>query len=115
MGFQQNPDYTDDVTVANGATNSSQIDLKDKTLLGLFMPAAFTGTTITFLTSQVLGGTDVTVTDGAGTDYSVTVAASKYVPVDPQKFLGVRFLKVKSGSTEGGARTVGISSRSMSS
>lgn len=111
MGFQQNPDYTDDVTIANSGTTSTQIDLKDKTLLGLFMPSAFTGTAITFLASQASGGTDVTVTDGAGADYSITVAPSKYVPVDPNKFLGVRFLKVKSGSTELAARTVGIASR----
>jgi hypothetical protein len=103
--------YATAVAIANGATESGAASLGEYTLVGLLMPAAVTGTTVKFLSAEALAGTYRTVTDGAGTDYSVTVAASKYVPVDLTKLSGVRFLKVVSGSAEGAARSVVLALR----
>jgi len=62
------------VTIAAAATISSAIDLKIDTLCGIYIPAGFTGTTITFSASY-----DATnyspVKDGAGAAVSYTCAA----------------------------------------
>lgn len=97
--------------IPNGDTVSGAVDLGGMTLVGLLMPASFTGTAVTFQAAEAAAGTYRTVTDGAGSDYSVTVAASKFVPVDPVKMAGVRFLKIVSGSSEGAARTVTLAAR----
>ena len=98
------------VTIANGATQSDSIDLDGLCLVGVFVPSGFDGTTLTFQTS-LDDSTYVDVQDGAGNAYSVTVAASKYVPVDPTKMVGVRYLKITSGTTQSPAATLTLSAR----
>lgn len=112
-GWQQNTAYGVAATIANGQQTSGAVDLKNKTLVAVALPAALTGVALTFFAATSLAGTYKEVTDGAGTAYSVVVAADKCVPVDTAKFLGVRFLKVKSGSAEGGARTLELLVRDL--
>lgn len=102
-------------TIPDGATEptaGSEVPIGN-VLVGLILPASMTGTTVTFLTATTLAGTYVAIQDGEGTDYSVTIASSKYVPVDPVKFLGARFLKIKSGTAETGAKVVTLVTREM--
>lgn len=108
--WKSSPNYTSQVVIASGQTTSAALDLAGKTPCGVYLPAALTGTALTFLVSHD-GSTYVTVATGAGADYSVTVAADKYVPLDYTKFLGVRYLKLKSGSTELAARTIQVATR----
>lgn len=99
-------------SIASGQTTSAEIDLLGTALCGIFMPAAFTGTTIKISAASASGGTFVTVTDGAGTDYSLTVAASKYVPVSNLAIVsGLRFIKLISGSSEGADRSLTLAVR----
>ena len=102
MGAQQ---IQVDVTIANGAQSSSVADLLGFTLCAVQTPGTFTGTAITFEVSAD-NSTFVPVHVEAGTAYSITVAASRATIVDIQKFRGFRYVRVKSGSAEGGARTV---------
>lgn len=97
------------VTIALNAQLSGAVDLGGYPLCGVYIPAAFTGTAMTFEACDTLTGTYVGIKDGAS-DYSITVAAGKYCPVNPEKFRGVRFLKVKSGSAEAAARSVKVAS-----
>jgi hypothetical protein len=97
--------------VANAAQLSGVVDLKNYTACGILIPAVFDGTVVTFQMSDTSGGTYADVTDGSGGTYTVTVAAGKYVPLDPNIFLGVRFLKVKAGTVQTGARIVKIAGR----
>lgn len=97
------------VAIANGATVSSAADLVGHTLCGFSIPSAFTGTAITFQAS--LDGTTYQQLYNGGSAYSVTVAADKYVTVDPSVFAGVRYVKLVSGSAEGGARTITLAKR----
>lgn len=90
------------VVIADNGTTSAAADLKDKILVGVHLPAAVVGTSLSFLTARTLTGTYVPVQDGAGALYSVDAAASQYVPVDPAKFVGCRFLKVVSAASETG-------------
>ena len=95
------------VTIANGQTVSTAADLAGASICGVWLPAAFTGTTLTFQASRTVDGTY-----GAVQGVSLTpVAAGQFVPVDPTKFYGVRFVKVVSGSAEGAARSVILATR----
>lgn len=102
--------YTPAVIAISGNT-SAEIDLQGNTVVGVHMPAAFTGTSITFQAAQGSGGTYQPVKDGAGNSYSLTVAAAQFIPIDPVKMSGVRFMKIVSGSTEAAERTLQVVSK----
>lgn len=97
--------------IAASGTTSAEIDLSGTTLCGIYIPSAFTGTSISFQAATVSGGTFVSVRDGAGNAVSKTVAPSQYIKLDPTDFVGVRYLKVVSGSTEAAARTLTLAAR----
>jgi hypothetical protein len=94
--------YAFTATIANGATDSGEIDLAGCTLCGVFLPAEFDGTALKFKAASAAGGTFVAVVDGAGADVSKTCAASKYLPLNPADFAGVRFLKLTAGTAQTG-------------
>jgi|WetSurMetagenome_2_1015567.scaffolds.fasta_scaffold219111_1 hypothetical protein len=99
-------------SIANGGTESSALNLKGFSLAGIFMPAAFTGTAISFKASTAIDGTFEPVYNSSGA-VSYTVAASRYVAIDPKDFQGIQFLKVVSGSAEGAARTLTLSLKGL--
>ena len=104
-----------DVAIASGQTVSSVANLANgQTLVGLILPAALTGTTITFQRCDTADGTFVPIysMDGASV-YGIVAGTSRYVPVQPDVFSGVPFVKVVSGSAEGAARTIGLVCRNV--
>lgn len=92
-------------TIVNTAQESSVISTAGLSLCGILMPPTFTGTALTFEACATLGGTYVPVYNSAG-QVSYTVAAARYIAIDPKDFQGILFLKIKSGSAEGGARSL---------
>lgn len=76
-----------------GTTPAAGIDLEGFTLVGVIVPAGLEGTTLGFTVSTTLGGTYYVMQDGEGADLSVTVAASRCVPLSPSLFCGARFVK----------------------
>lgn len=103
----------DTVTIASSGTESTAADLANKTLVGFFLPSALTGTTMTFKAFNAPDATYYTMADGAGADISKTVAASKYIPLNPQDYIGVSSLKFVSGSSEAAERTITYAYRSF--
>lgn len=93
-------------TIANAAQLSSAIENKYGAELGLVVPAAFTGTAVTFEVSAD-GTTYQGLYDTAGNAVSVTVAQGRSY-VLPSELLPWPYFKVKSGSAEGGARTLTV-------
>lgn len=92
-------------TIANGQTESSTVQLGSFRLAGVFIPAAFTGVALTFRGSY--DGTNFfPVHTAAGAALSVTVAAGRYVILNPDDFLGLRYIRFVSGSAEGALRTL---------
>jgi hypothetical protein len=91
---------------------TSEIDLgKGGKLQGIYMPAAWTTAAITLQASDASGGTFRDVYDNAGTEESITAAASQYISLYPDTFAGVRFIKIRSGTsatpvTQAAARTL---------
>jgi len=96
---------TKTATIANGGTVSDAIDLEGRGLTAMVMPAAFTGTTITFQGS-VDGVTYQALYNASNSAVSMTVAASRTYLFTPGDFSGIRYLKVVSGSAEGAARSI---------
>lgn len=112
---------TIDVTIANAGTISAAVSVGDLTPVAIIMPATWTSAVLTFSMCPTSGGTFNDLYDGvgAGAEYTLTVAASRRVAIDPQMFLGVGFLKVRSGTggstvAQGGARTLSLVCRDLS-
>lgn len=98
--------------IANGATDSEEVDLLGRTLTGVHIPSGFTGSSITIKAIDADGNENV-VADGAGNDLSKTVAASKYIPLNPTDMCGIGKIKIVSGSSEGAARTLFLALREI--
>lgn len=96
--------YPTTATIANGAALSGAINLTkintayDLRLFGIQMPAEWTTANLTFQVS--LDGTTYTnMYLDDGTEYQASVAASSFVVVPIDKFCGVPFLKIRSGTS----------------
>jgi len=101
-----NPSNYIDVTIANGQTTSGVIDLAGKKLVGIEIPASFTGATVSFTQCRSAGGTYLPVCKEDGTSYSVTATDASYIRMNPSVFAGCAFIKVVSASSETGAKVV---------
>lgn len=105
------------VLIANGETVSSNIlELVNKTLVGLSIPATFEGTVITFQggvsgTAQDMhldasDGAFFAVYNASNAAVSLTVAASRHITLDPDLLRGVMWLKVVAGTAQTGDCTI---------
>lgn len=103
---------TNAVTIANGATTSSALDLSTNGFVGFIMPAAFTGTAVTF-TGSIDNSTFTALYNSDNSAFSITVSAARYYCLWPADFLGMRYVKIVSNATEGGARTITVITRSF--
>ena len=95
--------------IPNGQTKSAEVNTRGLQPIGVQLPAAFTGTSISFERARASGGTfgPVQNVSGAGL-YSVPCAAGQYIPLDPIVMLGINFLRVVSNSSEAAARDIEV-------
>lgn len=92
-------------TIASGATTSQAIDLQGHGLVSLQMPSALTSIAMTFQGSHDNSNFfDLHNTDG--TKLTVTVGTSRIILFYPTDFIGIPYLKLVAGSTEGGTRSI---------
>jgi hypothetical protein len=99
------------VVIANGATTSGAFNKGHANIIGLVMPAAFTGATISFMVSTTLAGTYQVLRDVNDVVVSVPVTqgTSKTLNGDTMTALAPwQFIKIVSSGAEGGDRTIGI-------
>ena len=110
-----NAAYDLPATIPSGQTTSNTVDLIRTSLCGLFMPPAFTGTSIKIYAAPRATGTFLPIQDGAGGgDLSIAVAASKYIPITSLAlFAGVRFIQIVSNATEGADRSIQLATRTL--
>jgi hypothetical protein len=106
---QMNPGVS--ASIASGQTTSAAISLGGFSLVGILTPAALTGTAFTFTVSAD-GTTYVPLYNSAGA-VSYTVAASRYIAINPVDFYGVKFLKIVSGSSEAATRALTLSVKGL--
>lgn len=98
------------VTIANGASLSDVAALGGMTLVGIIMPATWTAADLTFQASHD-NSTFNNVYDADDAEVTVEADASRYIQIAPTAYLGMNYLKVRSGTTgspvnQGGARSV---------
>lgn len=99
------------VTFALNASVSSTINCSQGRLAGILMPAAFDGTTISFLVSD--DGTNFnSLTNADGSEYTATVAPSKAVLLPMADFYPFQYVQLRSGTAS--SPTNQTSARSMS-
>lgn len=84
--------------ITSGAAVSAEIDLGDKTLLGIAMPAAWDAAHLTFQVSVDGGVSFQEMFTSAAAAVDITVAASQYFAIDPAMWRGVNCLKLRSGT-----------------
>ena len=98
-------------SIASGQTTGPEISNEGMPLVGIQLPASFTGTSISFLVSTALtanGGTYQEL-DNASGKVSYTVSGGKYIAINPVDFYGVLFFKIVSNATELGLRALTLS------
>lgn len=109
------------VTIANNASLSSAVDISDYMLCGLIVPSTWTSADLTFAAAVHPGYGDAAFStytyypmhDATGAELTIVNGAntSRFYTLSPTAFSGVRFLKVRSGTSsaavnQGGARTI---------
>jgi len=96
-------------TIAINEQTSDAVPLRGRMVVGFRMPAAFTGTTITFTGSEEFAGTYAAIYDSDGNAISATVAASRFIGLSGSEADAVAaapFIKLVSGSAEAAARSI---------
>lgn len=100
------------VTILSGQTDSDAIDLQGHTIIGVRMPAAFTGASITLLEAKLTTDTFSPINpSGAGATYIVTPSQTIGIPANNASCANC--LKVRSSSAEGADRSIVVISRVM--
>lgn len=94
-------------SIASGQTASGAIAVADFSFGSFVIPASFTGTAISFTGCDTADGTFVSLYDSTNTIISKTVAVSRAYPLPPEVF-GFKFVKLVSGSAEGGDRSITV-------
>lgn len=85
-------------TIASSGSLSGAVDLRGTTLSGYIMPSAWTTADLTFQGS--VDGTNFSALyDSFGNEINHPVAASRFVALNPADFAGIRYLKIRSGTT----------------
>ena len=97
--------FSDVVTISSSGTVSSALDLQGRALVGFLLPAAFTGTAVTFQVSAD-GVTYTAVYNTSNSALSATVTQGREYALSPTDLLTAQYVKLVSGSSEGAARTI---------
>jgi len=94
--------------VSDSATVSSSHPVESYKVFGLQMPAAFTGTAITFQAAENQNGTFVDVFDESGSQISITVSTDRYIGLDAAalEIAAAMWIRLVSNDTEVADRTV---------
>ena len=96
-------------TIALNQTKSGEVDTRGLHVIGIQLPASFTGASISLERAKDSGGTFGPVQNVSGLGlYSVPCTAGQYIPLDPVVTLGIQFLKVVSNASEGGSRAIEV-------
>jgi len=103
---------TTTVTVSSGQTTSNAVNCQGLGIVGVIMPAALTSTTFSFTGSQ----DDTTYSafyNASGTQLSVTCAASRIILFTPGDLIGLQYIKLVMGSSEGSDRLIQVITRTF--
>lgn len=106
-GSLEAPVFT--ATIASGATQSGAVNIDGFTLVGIYIPSTFDGTTLTVQVAPTSDGTFVNAqaASSASTVYTITVAASQYVPIENLAIsAGWQYIKFTAGTSQSTTSTI---------
>lgn len=92
-------------TIASSGTTTASIDIGGYQLVGVSLPATMTGTSLKIQVAPTLDGNYQAAYNSSG-EISYTIAGGRYVALTENDTFGIRFLRLVSGSSEAGARTL---------
>ena len=93
------PVLTKTVTIANGASLSSAVEIGGSIVVGIQTPDTWTAANLTLQMSSN-GTTFNNVYDDAGAEKTITAAAAEYILIQPTSYLGgADAIKVRSGTS----------------
>ncbi len=97
-------------TIAIGVDTSDAVLLYGTTAIGFSIPAAFTGTSVTFLGSMNKGaaGSFVTIRDELNNEISYPVTISSGYPLDANIFAPYDQIQIVSNANEAAERSVPV-------
>lgn len=100
------------VAIANNESLSSAVDLAGGRLFAIMMPADWTAADLTFQAAHA-GDTYHNIYNEDDAEVVVQAAEDRYIILSPARWLGVRRLKVRSGTAasavnQGAARTINL-------
>lgn len=98
-GVVKGPQRATIVTVANGQSLSPAVDLGNLRLCGLETPASIDGATSLTFQASADGATYLNLYDATGTEKTITVSTSRRVLLAPADFYGIRWIKVRLGTS----------------
>ena len=104
-------------SITSGQSLSASVDIKDQPIVAIQMPSTWTTANLTFQGSS--DGTNFfNVYNMEGDEFTVTVATSRYVVLNPFEFQWARFIKIRSGTSgtpvsQGADRTIVIVTRKV--
>lgn len=96
------------ITWANGATQSSAADVRSNSVVGIDLPAAFTGATLSFEAAvDVFGapGSWKPMVDRTGLALQVTVTQGARIAIAPQAMTGQGWVRLVSNVAQAAARS----------
>lgn len=88
-----------DVTISDGTSISAGTNLRGRILVGVRMSASWTTANLTFQECDTVDGTYQDLYDTTGEVAITTVASSRTVMLPPETFLGVKNIKLRSGTS----------------
>src|SRR5690606_36788297 len=105
------------VTIANGATKSSEFETQMADIVAIGIPSAMTGDALSFEVGNVSGSL-LPLYDQYNTLVSVTIPTSRAqaIKLDTDVVLALsvfRYIKIVSDATEGAARTLTLHTRPL--
>lgn len=100
------------VSIANGASLSGAVEIDDGSVNGIITPAAWTTANLT-LQGSYDKENFFNVYDVDGNEVTINADASRYIILNPSDFLGMKALKIRSGTsgspvTQGAARSLTV-------
>lgn len=87
------------ITIASGTALSAAVPIGDKVPVGIAMPSGWDAASLTFQVSADGGTTWNELYDSSGNAVSFTVAASRYIYMDPTVWIGINMIKIRSGTS----------------
>jgi hypothetical protein len=104
--------------IVSGESLSAVVDLAGLTLAGIEMPATWTAASLTFQVAASAALAAANLYDELGSEYTATAAQGHFIAINPADFAGIKWLRVRSGSSaspvnQAGERSIILVARSI--